>query len=356
MNLNVFISKAAAPVNFITSWEAPSNIALIKYWGKEDIQIPKNPSLSFTLSSSVTKTSVNFKPSNSENFDFDFFFDGTLRPDFNPKLLTFFKNIEYYIPWINGYKLIIKSNNSFPHSSGIASSASAMAALSLCLMDLENYLFPKMSEAFFYQKASFLARLGSGSASRSIQGPVTIWGENKTLKNSSNHFAISFGDRLNKIFNTYQDTILLVDKGAKSVSSSIGHDLMHNNPFAENRFLQASNNLDLLLPIMKSGDLESFIKIVELEALSLHAMMMTSKPYFILMKPNTLEIINKVWELRTSQKLPICFTLDAGANVHLLYPLAYKKDISAFIDQELKVFCQNGQYISDQVGKGAIKF
>ena len=255
MNLNAFISKAAAPVNFITSWEAPSNIALIKYWGKEDIQIPKNPSLSFTLSSSVTKTSVNFKPSNSENFDFDFFFDGTLRPDFNPKLLTFFKNIEYYIPWINGYKLIIKSNNSFPHSSGIASSASAMAALSLCLMDLENYLFPKMSEAFFYQKASFLARLGSGSASRSIQGPVTIWGENKTLKNSSNLFAISFGDGLNKIFNSYQDTILLVDKGVKSVSSSKGHDLMHNNPFAENRFLQASNNLDSLLPIMKSGDL-----------------------------------------------------------------------------------------------------
>ena len=104
MNLNAFISKAAAPVNFITSWEAPSNIALIKYWGKEDIQIPKNPSLSFTLSSSVTKTSVNFKPSNSENFDFDFFFDGTLRPDFNPKLLTFFKNIEHYIPWIKGYK------------------------------------------------------------------------------------------------------------------------------------------------------------------------------------------------------------------------------------------------------------
>ena len=209
MNLNVFISKAAAPVNFITSWEAPSNIALIKYWGKEDVQIPKNPSLSFTLSSSVTKTSVNFKPSNSENFDFDFFFDGTLRPDFNPKLLTFFKNIEHYIPWINGYKLIIKSNNSFPHSSGIASSASAMAALSLCLMDLENYLFPKMSEAFFYQKASFLARLGSGSASRSIQGPVTIWGENKTLKNSSNHFAISFGDGLNKIFNSFLNSSLV---------------------------------------------------------------------------------------------------------------------------------------------------
>ena len=85
-------------------------------------------------------------------------------------------------------------------------------------------------------------------------------------------------------------------------------------------------------------------------------MLKTSKPYIILMYPFTYEIINIVRVLRTSLKLPICFTLDAGANVHLLYPLAYKKDISAFIDQELKVFCQNGQYISDQVGKGAVKF
>ena len=72
---------------------------------------------------------------------------------------------------------------------------------------------------------------------------------------------------------------------------------------------------------MKSGDLDTFIKIVELEALSLHAMMMTSNPYYILMKPNTLSIIEKLWDFRKEKNIPACFTMDAGANVHILYPL-----------------------------------
>ena len=130
---------------------------------------------------------------------------------------------------------------------------------------------------------------------------------------------------------------------------------MHEHPFASNRFLQASNNLDSLLPIMKSGDIDAFIKIVELEALSLHAMMMTSTPYFILIKPNTLEIIQRIWDFRMSQKIPICFTLDAGANVHLLYPLEYKRHVLSFIDTDLKSFCENEQYLVDQVGQGARK-
>jgi len=106
---------------------------------------------------------------------------------------------------------------------------------------------------------------------------------------------------------------------------------------------------------MKSGDIDAFIKIVELEALSLHAMMMTSTPYFILIKPNTLEIIQRIWDFRMSQKIPICFTLDAGANVHLLYPLEYKRHVLSFIDTDLKSFCENEQYLIDQVGQGARK-
>ena len=192
MNLNAFISKKTTPVDYLTSWEAPSNIALIKYWGKQDSQIPKNPSLSFTLSSSVSKTEVSFKPKKSGKFHFDFYFEKKLKPEFKPKLQIFFKRIESYIPWIKGHDLIIKSHNSFPHSSGIASSASAMASLSLCLMDLERHFFPSMNKSFFYQKASFLARLGSGSAARSVLGPVTLWGENRTLETCSNLYAINF--------------------------------------------------------------------------------------------------------------------------------------------------------------------
>ena len=108
-----------------------------------------------------------------------------------------------------------------------------------------------------------------------------------------------------------------------------------------------------MIKILKKGDLEEFISITELEALTLHAMMMTSNPYFILMKEGTLSIINKIWEFRNASNTPLSFTLDAGANVHLLYPSSYKQNVLDFIESELVVFCENQQYICDVVGQGA---
>ena len=356
MEINHFISKNSnSPIAFQTRWEAPSNIALIKYWGKTEPQIPKNPSLSFTLSSSVTKTEVIFTPKSEASFDFEFSFEGVLKPDFHPKLNTFFERIKQYSPWLDLYSLKIDSSNSFPHSSGIASSASAMAALSLCIMDMEKELFPEFESELFIKKASFLARLGSGSASRSIEGPVTFWGKNSSRKESSDLFATPFGQTLHNVFKDYQDTILLVDKGSKPVSSTQGHQLMFDHPYATSRFIQAEQNLNTLASIMETGDLDGFIKIVESEALSLHAMMMTSSPYFILMQPQTLEIIQKIWQFRKETQIPICFTLDAGANVHLLYPMNTKPKVHSFIDDVLAGFCQNRQYLTDSVGTGAKK-
>ena len=84
-------------------------------------------------------------------------------------------------------------------------------------------------------------------------------------------------------------------------------------------------------------------------------MMMTSEPYFLLMKPNTLAIINKVFEFRQETGLHLCFTLDAGANVHLLFPEEEEELTLEFIEAELKPYCQNGQYINDRIGSGAEK-
>ncbi len=351
-----FISSAdQVPVSFTTKWQAPSNIALVKYWGKTEPQLPKNPSLSFTLSSSVTTTEVVFSPNSQGIFEFEFYFEGTLKADFNPKLNSFFDRIKTFIPWLNSYTLRISSQNSFPHSSGIASSASAMAALSLCLMDMERKLIPETSAVDFCKKTSFLARLGSGSAARSVEGPVTLWGKNSIQKSGSDLYATPFGADLNPIFSSYQDTILLVDKGTKAVSSTQGHQLMHNHPFAAQRFIQARHNLADLVPIMKSGDLDGFMRIVETEALSLHAMMMTSNPYFILMQPNTLGIIQKVWEYRKETQIPLCFTLDAGANIHLLYPKQNSEAVGTFIKADLAAYCVQGQYLFDEVGTGAKK-
>jgi diphosphomevalonate decarboxylase len=342
--------------NGSVKWSSPSNIALVKYWGKKEHQIPANPSISFTLDNCRTTTTLKFeKKASSSNFSFDVFLEGEQKDDFKPKIETFFKRIEQYLPFLKEYHFVIDTSNSFPHSSGIASSASGMSALALCLMSVEQQLLNvSMSESsHFYKKASFLARLGSGSACRSLEGDLIVWGSHQEIDRSSNLYGTKYPFEVHDNFKNYQDTILLVDKGEKQVSSTDGHNLMHNHPYAENRFNQAHDNLSKLISVFKEGDLKSFIDIVESEALTLHAMMMTSMPYFILMKPNTLEIINRIWKFRQDTGLHISFTLDAGANVHILYPEAEAAPIFEFIKTELVAYCQNGHYICDKIGFGA---
>ena len=337
-------------------WSAPSNIAIVKYWGKKENQIPANPSISFTLNNCKTITKLSFsKKKNDGNFSFDLLFEGKPKEDFKPKINKFFERIEHYCPYLKDYHFTIDTENTFPHSSGIASSASGMAALSMNIMSLEKALNPEMTEDYFNQKASFLARLGSGSACRSIKGSIVVFGEHAEIEGSSDLFGVQFPYKIHDLFNNYQDTILLVDKGEKQVSSSVGHDLIFDHPFAQQRFAQAHRNLSTIKTILENGDLEEFIKITESEALVLHAMMMTSMPYFILMKPNTLEIINRIWKFRNDTKIPVCFTLDAGANVHVLYPENVRESVLQFIKAELVGYCQNGQYICDVIGTGALK-
>jgi diphosphomevalonate decarboxylase len=358
-----FISKTYSSIveNGNFEWSAPSNIALVKYWGKKDNQIPANPSVSFTLNNCKTVTKLAFEKrdtstplSVTNSFSFDLLFEGKPKEDFKPKIRKFLERIEVYLPFLKEYHFTIDTHNTFPHSSGIASSASGMAALAMNFMSLEKLLNPEITDEYFYQKASFLARLGSGSACRSVKGNVVVWGEQKNIKGSTDLFGVEFPYTIHENFNNYQDTILLVDKGEKQVSSTVGHDLMHNHPYAYSRFAQAHENLDQLIAIFESGNTEEFIKVVESEALTLHAMMMTSMPYYILMKPNTLQIINAIWKFRNETHVPVCFTLDAGANVHVLYPENVKEKVLQFIKNELVGFCQNGQYICDEIGAGAI--
>lgn len=337
------------------TWSSPSNIALVKYWGKREPQLPENPSISFTLNNCKTITTLSYsKKDNDGGFSFDVFLDGEQKDTFKPKIETFFKRIEAYVPFLKDYHFKIETQNSFPHSSGIASSASGMSALALCLMSLEQLLIEdKITDAFFNEKASFLARLGSGSACRSLEGPLVVWGAHQEIDGSSDLFGVKYPFEVHDNFSNYQDVILLVDKGQKQVSSTVGHNLMHDHPFAQERFKQAHRNISALKTVLKQGDLEAFIKIVESEALSLHAMMMTSMPYFILMKPNTLEIINKIWSYRAETNSKICFTLDAGANVHVLFPENESSQVLEFINTELVAYCENGNYLCDQIGFGA---
>lgn len=322
----------------------PSNIALIKYWGKYEGQIPANPSISFTLSNCKTETKMIFK--SGEKFSVKTFFAGKEETKFSEKIEKYFRNIEKYLPWILEGSFAIETENTFPHSSGIASSASGFGAIAKCLMEMDWEFSGK--DFFDVKKASFLARLGSGSACRSVYDGLVVWGDVNEVKGSSDLYAVKYpNEEIHPIFRDFNDYVLLIHEGQKSVSSTVGHGLMNTNPYAERRFQEARDNFVPMKEILKSGDLQAFMKLVEHEALTLHAMMMMSDPAFILMQTGTLQVINKVWEFRKETNLPLFFTLDAGANVHLLFPSEKKAKISNFIETELLQYTQNGGIVRD---------
>ena len=339
------------------TWRSPSNIALVKYWGKHGSQLPNNPSISFTLDKCYSETTfaIAEKQQVGKDIELQFYFDKKENLAFRIKILKYFEEISKDFPFLSKYALSVHSTNSFPHSSGIASSASAMSALALCLCDMDNKLkkgAAKVDKDKFIKRASHFARLGSGSASRSVFALASIWGQTAGIKASADEYAIPYNKELHRVFKTYQNSILIASSAEKKVSSRLGHALMKSNPFAKARYRQANDNMVEILAALHSGDLEKFGAIVETEAMTLHALMMCSTPNFILMTPSTLAMISLIKAFRESTKLPLYFTLDAGPNIHLLYPENIKSKVIPFIQTELSEYCEGGRIIWDKVGKG----
>lgn len=330
--------------------QCPSNIALIKYWGKFENQLPANPSISFTLNHCHTKTKLSFRA--SEAFSVKTYLSGHQEPIFAKKIENYFISIKLYLPFILQGSYEITTENTFPHSSGIASSASGFGAIALALMALDSeFSDHPLNQKEALVKASFLARLGSGSACRSLYNGLVVWGETEVCQGSSDLFAKVFPrEDVHPIFRNFNDWVLLIHEGSKSVSSSVGHQLMNAHPYAEKRFEEARKNMITMKTILKSGDLNAFMELVEHEALGLHAMMMLSNPAFLLMKSGTLHCIEKIWEFRKETQLPLFFTLDAGANVHLLFPKTSSEEkIKIFIEKDLLPLSQNLKIVKDEI-------
>src|SRR5687768_1624330 len=341
-------------MHYSSSWRSPSNIALIKYWGKHGIQLPRNPSLSFTLSACHTvMTMVVNNEANTPKLTV--LFDGMEMPSFIPKIKLFFNLIKDQFPWVETSNVVIDSVNTFPHGSGIASSASSMSALALCLVDIDDQLKekPHANDPSWWRRVSEIARLGSGSACRSIFPVAALWGKTEDVTESNDAFAIPWEDQLAPYYKNYQDTILVVSSSEKKVSSSAGHELMSSLPYAQTRYAQAGKNLKQLIDSMHHDDQDAqFMSICESEALQLHALMLMGEKPYMLIEPNTVSIINAVWNFRKETSVPVCFTLDAGPNVHLLYPEDHKSSVHDFIKSDLRKFCNDGLIIMDEVGEG----
>ncbi len=362
-----------------SSWRSPSNIALVKYWGKRGLQLPRNPSLSFTLS--ACHTDMHMKVTFEDTAPgIRVLYEGQPRPAFIPKIQSFFSHLVDRFPWLGEATVEIDSVNTFPHGAGIASSASAMSAMALCLQTIDDQIkgmddalnvgadsYPPLhsrhhpyelspSETNWLQLVSTIARLGSGSACRSIYPGAALWGKTGSVPDSSDEYALPWKNNLAPFFQDYQDTILIVSASEKSVSSTAGHALMNSLAYAETRYAEAGKNMQRLINCMKRDDgLDEFISICESEALQLHALMMSGPTPFILMEPNTIAIIKEIWRFRKETSIPACFTLDAGPNVHLLYPSSYKSSVLTWIRDVLVPFCSEGRFIQDEVGAGPMR-
>ena len=354
-NPRLTLDSSDAPEAGSIHWRSPSNIAIVKYWGKHGLQLPRNPSLSLTLSAAFTETLLEYEMKDHDNgqVDLEFLFNEEPNEAFSTKTRDFLNSLTGVFPFLKQLKLTLRTANSFPHSAGIASSASSMSALALCLCSLEDVLFGTLSDASAYdQKASWVARLGSGSACRSIFPQAAVWGQTGLVPGSSDEYGTSVEAMLHPVFKTLHDDILIVSADEKKVSSRAGHALMDGNPYAAPRYEQARARLGMLLDALRAGDLETFGKIAEDEALTLHALMMSSNPSYLLMQPNSLRIIEKIRDYRAQTKHPLYFTLDAGPNIHLIYPEEIISDVRGFIETDLRGLCENGWIIDDWVGDG----
>lgn len=337
------------------TWRSPSNLALVKYWGKYGIQMPQNPSLSITLEKAYTETTLSYRPfvGPESGINLDFRFEGIVNETFGERVKSFLTGLIPIFPFLKQLHLEIDTKNKFPHSAGIASSASSMSALSLCLCTLENELFNHaQSEEEFLMKASYISRLGSGSASRSVFPFAAWWGRHESLPQSSDLFAVPIETEIHEQIKTLHNAILIVSDKEKSVSSSAGHKLMECNIYAKERFNQASKRCITLLEALKKADWDEIIRITESEALTLHALMMSSNPPYMLLEPGSVQIIKLVQTFRKETGFPVFFSMDAGPNVHLLYPEQYKIQVEAFIEEKLLHYCQNNSVLYDMAGSG----
>ena len=312
-------------------------------------QIPINPSLSMTLDVCRSTTTIEYEVRKGMEFDIEVVFEGKRSHEIEAKLQRWFTKISYFFSWLNYANLRIESHNNFPYSSGIASSASGMSAVTMCLYTIDKHL--NNSEVDDIQFQSSIARLGSGSAARSIMGPWVIWGSTPEYSVASDLHAVVY-PYINPRFSKLCDTIIVVDDEPKSLSNRDGHALMEKHPYRQGRIAQANQNFKVLLNAMQDGDWDTFQQITEVEALSLHALMLSSEGGLVLWKGASLDWVHYIRNVRKNSGIPMAVTFDAGANIHLLYHESVKDEVIKLLQMSPVPY---KKLIHDQTGTGPQK-
>jgi diphosphomevalonate decarboxylase len=284
--------------------QAFANIAFIKYWGNLDnaLRIPMNGSISMNLDGLFTRTTVSFQP--SLPYD-ELIINGHEIAGAGRERVSYILDIIRDKANIHQYAEVMTENN-FPSGAGIASSASAFAALALAGSKAAGL---NLSE----QELSRLARRGSGSAARSIPAGFVEW---QAGEHDEDSFAFSIAEPDHwKIV----DCVAIVSASHKKTGSTEGHSIAPTSPLQAARVADAPRRLEICRNAILNCDFDSFASIVELDSDMMHAVMMTSTPPLHYWKPASLEVMNKVRSWR-AEGIPACYTVDAGPNVHVICP------------------------------------
>lgn len=274
---------------------AHANIALIKFWGKKDpvLNLPENSSLGVNLSNLTSATTVVF----SDDFEHDSFSINKETTGFESDRLLAHISLIRHLAHIS-QKVKVVSQNNFPTSSGLASSASGFAALTLAATKAAGLTLAE-------KELSMLARRGAGSACRSIPSGFTEWFAGSDDK-SSYAKTIHPAD--------YWDIAILavvVSTDQKKVTSTQGHTAVHTSPYYQARLKRMPKKLSLMKRAIKEKDFTTCGELLEAEAVDLHVIAMTSIPPIYYWEPTTLRIM-KLCRKLCAQGLEVYFTFDAG--------------------------------------------
>ncbi len=289
--------------NTITAIAHP-NIALIKYWGEIDSNqhIPASGSISMNLEELITRTTVRFDTSLQQD---QIVLNGERTIGKGLERVSTFLNRVRQLAGISTFAMV-ESQNNFPTGAGLASSASGFAALSLAASQAAGL---ELDE----KDLSRLARTGSGSACRSIPGGYVEW---QAGNNDENSYAYSIAP---PSYWDIVDCVALVSQDEKLVSSISGHSLASTSILQPSRLADSTRRLNICRNAILERDFNGLIAITELDSNLMHAVMITSNPALIYLQPATIEVMHAIQDWR-GEGIPVCYTIDAGPNVHVLCP------------------------------------
>ena len=283
---------------------ASSNIALCKYWGKRngELNLPVNSSISISLGHLGSHTHISLSDTNEDQVRLN---NQALASDssFSKKVINFVNLFrrDQHIP------LIIDTRNNIPTAAGLASSASGFAALMLALNDFFNLQLEKTVLSAF-------ARMGSGSASRSIYSGFVRWdmGADKDGMDSC-------ATQLDTRWPNFCIGLIKVSSAQKPVDSRSGMNRTIETSHLYNSWpAQAAQDLTAIEAAIHAQDLQQLGACAEKNAMSMHATMISAWPPLVYWLPESLAAMHQVWQLREAG-VNVYITMDAGPNIKLLF-------------------------------------